>query len=47
MMDHNGGFVLSALGITVAVLGVYLAYLQSRLKGLKRQLADSRPEQEP
>jgi hypothetical protein len=43
MLDHNGGFVLSALLITVAVLGGYLLYLRSRLAGLRRQLARERP----
>ena len=39
MLDHNGGYVLSALGITILVLGGYAAYLWSRLSGLSRREA--------
>jgi hypothetical protein len=38
-LDQNGGYVLSALAITVAVLGGYALYLRSRLNGLKRRAA--------
>jgi predicted Na+-dependent transporter len=33
------GFVLSAFVITVVVLGLYAAYLRSRLSGLRRRTA--------
>lgn len=36
--DHNGIYVVSALGITWVTLGVYLLYLRSRLRGLIRRL---------
>jgi hypothetical protein len=36
-LDQNGGYVLSALAITVAVLGGYALYLRSRLNGLQRR----------
>lgn len=36
--DHNGIYVISALGITWVTLGVYLLYLQSRLRGLLRRM---------
>lgn len=39
MLDHNGGYVLTAFGITVIVLGAYAAYLGSRLTGLRRRRA--------
>ena len=38
-MDHNGVFVISAFSITVVVLGLYAAYLRSRLSGLRRRTA--------
>ncbi len=40
-LDHNAGFLLWALGITVVVLGGYAAYLFSRLNGLRRRAAAS------
>jgi hypothetical protein len=45
-LDHNGAFLLSAFGITVLVLGVYGAYLRSRLVGARRRAA-SRGLDEP
>ena len=39
MLDHNGGYVLAAFGITVVVLGGYAAYLRSRLTGMRRRRA--------
>jgi hypothetical protein len=35
-LDHYAPFVLSALGITVVVLGAYGLYLRSRLNALRR-----------
>lgn len=48
-LDQNGGYVLSALAITVIVLGGYALYLRSRLAGLRhrRQLLDRAPLDEP
>jgi CcmD family protein len=37
-LDHNGIYVVSALGITWLTLGVYLVYLRSRVRGLIRRL---------
>ena len=47
--DHNGGYVVSAFGITCVVLGTYALYLRSRLSGLRRRLelaqqGDDRPD---
>jgi hypothetical protein len=39
-LDQNGVYVLSALAITIIVLGGYGLYLRSRLNGLKRRAAD-------
>ncbi|HET6318910.1 MAG TPA: heme exporter protein CcmD [Chloroflexota bacterium] len=36
-LDQNGGYVLSAFGITVLVLGGYALYLRSRLQALRRR----------
>lgn len=36
-LDQNGGFLLSALVITVVVLVGYVLYLRSRLLGLRRR----------
>jgi hypothetical protein len=36
-LDHNAAYLLWALGITVVVLGVYGAYLRSRLMALRRR----------
>ena len=36
-LDHNAPYLLSALGITVVVLGGYALYLRSRLNGLRRR----------
>jgi hypothetical protein len=38
-LDQNGVYVLSALSITVVVLGGYGLYLRSRLLGLRRRNA--------
>jgi hypothetical protein len=38
-LDHNAAYLLWALGITVVVLGVYGAYLRSRLTALRRRAA--------
>ena len=38
-LDQNGVYVLSALGITIVVLGGYALYLRSRLLGLRRRRA--------
>ena len=38
-LDHNAAYLLWALGITVVVLGVYGAYLRSRLMALRRRAA--------
>jgi hypothetical protein len=38
-LDQNGVYVLSALAITVVVLGGYALYLRSRLNGAKRRAA--------
>jgi hypothetical protein len=35
-LDQYAGFLLSAFGITVVVLGGYALYLRSRLNGLRR-----------
>ena len=45
-LDHNAAFLLSAFGITVIVLGVYAAYLRSRLVAARRR-ALSRDVGEP
>ena len=39
------GFVLSAFVITVVVLGLYAAYLRSRLSGLRRRAAANSGDQ--
>lgn len=36
-LDHNAPFLLTALGITVLVLGGYALYLRSRLMALRRR----------
>jgi hypothetical protein len=36
-LDHNAAYLLWALGVTVVVLGVYGAYLRSRLMALRRR----------
>ena len=36
-LDQNGGYVLSAFGITVVVLAGYALYLRSRLTALRRR----------
>jgi CcmD family protein len=41
-LDHNAPFLISAFGITVAVLGGYALYLRSRLNGLKRRAQSGR-----
>lgn len=38
-LDHYASYLLSAFGITVAVLVCYGLYLRSRLSGLRRRLA--------
>jgi hypothetical protein len=38
-LDQYGGYLVSALAITVLVLGGYGWYLRSRLSGLKRRRA--------
>ena len=40
-LDHNASFLLWAFGLTVLVLGGYVAYLVSRLNGLRRRAAAS------
>ena len=52
MLDHNGGYVVSAFLITVGVIGAYALYLRSRLAGLRQRLArgnssDGDEEQQP
>jgi hypothetical protein len=34
---ENGGYLISALGVTVIVLGAYGLYLRSRLMALRRR----------
>jgi hypothetical protein len=41
-LDHNAAYLLWALGITIVVLGVYGAYLRSRLMGLRRRAESQR-----
>jgi CcmD family protein len=36
-LDNNGGYVFSALAITIVVLVGYALYLRSRLTGLRRR----------
>lgn len=36
-LDHNAVYLISALLITVVVLGVYTLYLWSRLRGASRR----------
>jgi hypothetical protein len=38
-LDQFGGYVLAAVGLSGTVLGGYLLYLQARLGGLRRALA--------
>jgi len=38
-LDHYAAYLLSAFGITVAVLGGYVLYLRSRLLGVRRKAA--------
>jgi hypothetical protein len=38
-LDHNGAYLLWALGITVVVLGTYGLYLRSRLLAVRRRAA--------
>jgi hypothetical protein len=40
-LDHYAPFLLSAFGITVAVLAVYGLYLRSRLSAIRRRAAIS------
>ena len=40
-LDQNGGYLLSAFGITVVVLAGYALYLRSRLLGLRRRRASA------
>lgn len=35
-LDQYAGFLLSAFGVSVVVLGGYALYLRSRLNGLRR-----------
>jgi hypothetical protein len=37
--DHNGAYLISAFGITVAMLTLYALYLRSRLVGARRRSA--------
>jgi hypothetical protein len=37
-LDHNAGYLIWALGITVVVLAGYGLYLRSRLLGLRRRV---------
>ena len=36
-LDHYAGYLLSAFGVTVVVLGLYGLYLRSRLTALRRR----------
>jgi CcmD family protein len=45
-LDRYAGYVLAAFGITWLVFGVYLLYLRSRLRGLRRQL-EKQTQSEP
>ncbi len=38
-LDHYAGYLLSAFGVTVAVLGLYGLYLRSRLMAARRRAA--------
>jgi hypothetical protein len=38
-LDHYAGYLLSAFGITVAVLSLYGLYLRSRLRAVRRRAA--------
>jgi hypothetical protein len=38
-LDHYAGYLLSAFGVTVVVLGLYGLYLRSRLTALRRRAA--------
>jgi hypothetical protein len=40
-LDHYAGYLLSAFGVTVVVLGLYGLYLRSRLMALRRRAAHS------
>ncbi len=45
-LDHYAGYLLTAFGVTVGVLGVYGLYLRSRLTAVRRRALAATAQQD-